>query len=175
MFGERIAQETANHLRSHISAYLAEVNDQFTAEVTLVVPKSIEVASVVGGMFTEYDSILPQYGIDVLNKVFLPEGLNLFTYQYEGQINGLVHGNSQAAVDHAIKRHAAAVELFLKRHEVLHELNTDNFSIVGMYFQTVQFSGAEDLGEVEGTQTWVAAFSLDLVWVTSENGPGQHA
>lgn len=175
MFHEQIAKQTADHLRTHIEGYLDEVNAWFPDDqIQLTVPKSIDVSSVVGGLFASFNEILPQYGIDISNKVFVPEGENLWTYQYTGQINGMLHGNSEQFVSKAIARHAAAVELFIKRHSVMHELETDQFTIVEMVWVDMIFSGAEDLGEVEGQQTWLAGFSIDLGWITSEQGPGQH-
>lgn len=175
MFQEDIADWTATHLRTHIEAYLDEVNGRFSIPATLVLPKSIESTSVVGGLISSYNEILPQYGIDCADKEFSEAIGDLYTYQYTGQINGMLHGTSRQAVDTAIKRHGAAVELFIKRHQFLHEYVTDDFSFLELAMGTVSFSGAEDLGVVDGRQLWLAAFSIDVAWFTSEAGPGQHA
>lgn len=180
MYHEDLARLTADHLRAHIGAYLTAENARHTEKVKLIVPKSIEPASVVGGMFTEFNNILPQYGIDVLDKVFMPDNSgDLFTYLYSGQINGLVHGSTQDSVDKLIKRHSAGVEFFIRNHLTLHESSqtplSANFALLEFSYLQTQFSGAEDLGEVEGSHTWMAAFSIDCAWLTSEDGPGLHA
>lgn len=175
MFEEQIGKWTADHLRTHIEDYLAEVNASASTPITLVVPKAIEVASVVGGLFTEYDNILPQYGIDILGKSFAGMSENLFIYQYDGQINAMVHAGSREAVDMLVKRHAAAIELFIRRHEVVHLYQTNDFSMLDMSFSAKDFSGAEELSEVAGRPLWVAGISINLTWLTSEDGPSQHA
>lgn len=180
MYHEDLARLTADHLRTHIEVYLTEENARYNDKVKLIVPKSIEPASVVGGMFTEFDNILPQYGIDILEKVFIPDNSgDLFTYLYTGQINGLVHASTRDAVDKLVKRHGASVERFVRQHQTLHDWQTpvplnENFRITEFAFSAIQWSGAEDLGEVEGAHTWMAGFSCDCAWVTSEEGPGQH-
>lgn len=173
MYHEEVAQWAADHLRTHIRAYLDEVNARFTDNTTLTTPKAIEVASEVGGLFTTFDEILPQYGIDILGKVF-SDGDDLYTYLYSGQINGMVSGQSSQSVDRMITRHSSAVELFIRRHQVAHEFSTNDFRILEVGFDGVQFSGAEDLGEVAGRQLWIAGFSIDFSLLTSEDGPAQH-
>jgi len=179
MYHEALAALTAVHLRTHIEAYLTDENAKHSDKTKLVVPKSIDAASVVGGMFIEFDNILPQYGIDVFEKVFIPDNSgDLFTYLYTGQINGLVHASTREAVDKLCKRHGASVERFIREHLTLHEFQgprlNDEFLVTEFSFTSIQWSGAEDLGEVEGAHTWMAGFSADCAWVTSENGPGQH-
>ena len=173
MYHEEVAKWAADHLRTHIRPYLDEVNARFDDGTTLTTPKGIEVASEVGGTFTMFDEILPQYGIDILSKVF-SDGVDLYPYLYSGQINGMVNGQSRQAVDKMITRHSSAVELFIRRHEVAHEFSTDDFRILEIGFDGVQFSGAEDLGEVDGRELWIAGFSIDFSLLTSEDGPGQH-
>lgn len=146
----------------------------FASPITLTNPKSISSASVVGGLFTSFNDILPQYGIDISNKIFVPEGPDLFTYQYVGQINGLIHAGSEQAADQVIKRHAAAVELFIRRHQYAHSYEVAQFKLIEMLFNDIEMSGAEDLGMVDGKQMWLSAFSMNLFWWTSEDGPSQH-
>jgi hypothetical protein len=176
MFQEELALYTSDHLRSHIKAYLQAVDDLYTGnkKVPIPPPKTIEVASVVGGTMDQFDQILPAYGIDVLNVIASEDALSLWTHQYDGQINGLVSGSSASIVDAMIKRHAKAVETFVRNHELLHKLNSSEYTLVGFGAGNLEFSGAEDLGEVENTPVWLAAFSLNVSWFVSEDGPGQH-
>lgn len=175
MYQEQLAEITGTHLRSHIKAYLLDVGGDFSDGVPLLVPKRIEPASVVGGMISEFDSILPMYGIDVLGKTASQDDTALWSYEYAGQINGLVSSGSREAVDKLIKRHEAAVEMFIRDHRLMHQENNDRFSIIEFAFAGSDFSGAEDLGEHEGSQVWLAGFSINVSWFTSESGPDQHA
>lgn len=177
MFQEDLAKYTADHLRTHIEAYLEAVNARFTGakKISLIVPKTIEVASVVGGTISEFQKLLPMYGIDVLNISEAQDSAALYTHEYDGQINGLISSSSRDIADGLIKRHANAVERYVRDHLFLHELKNDYFTVVNFQAGNLEFSGAEDLGEVEGKQIWLAAFSLNVVWFTSEDGPIQHA
>ena len=177
MYGENVARYTADHLRTHIKDYLDEIAAEYasTNPVTLIVPKSIDVSSVVGGLIDSYDEILPQYGIDTLGKIPSQDDSALWSYEYPGQINGLIHGGSQEAVDLGIKRHERAIEQFIREHRLLHNYvdPAGDFSILEFVFATVDFSGAEDLTTNERS-IWTAGFSVNCSWFTSESGPGQH-
>lgn len=178
MFHEQIAKYTADHLRSHIEAYLAEVDAQFTGQdkVSLILPKQIEPASQVGGMIEEFGEILPQYGIDCLTKSPSQDDASLWSYEYAGQINGLVDAGSRQAVDKLLWRHSAAVESFIQDHRYLHQEDFTGlgFSIVEFIFIGTEWSGAEYMGEYDERAIWTAAFSSNVSWITSEEGPGQH-
>jgi len=176
MYHEQIAKLTADHLRTHIAAYLAEIEAEYlgTDKVTLVVPKSIDPASVVGGMMTEFDQILPQYGVDVLNKNLGAEIEGLFTYDYAGQINGIVSSTSRDSVDKLCSRHARAVEKFIKEHLFNLHSTDPNFTMIGIGFMGLDCSGAENLGTVNDREIWIAAFSINLIWATSEDTAMQH-
>lgn len=175
MYDEFISKYTADHLRTHINAYLSTVNNSLPTQIKLATPKSIESASVVGGLFTTFDEILPQYGIDIMGKTFIPEGRDLYTFEYLGQINGLVHAGSQQEVDKQVKRHSAAVELFVRNHQFLHQyVETNYFQLLEFTFLTVEWSGGEELPEVDGRSQWMAGFSMNVAWLLSEEGPGQH-
>ena len=176
MYQEQLAKLTADHLRTHIKAYLDIVDAMFAGNdnVPLLVPKTIEPASLVGGMVTAFDKILPQYGIDVMGKQLAASDDSLWSYEYAGQINGLVHGGSQEAVDKLVKRHAAAVELFIRNHRVLHQEDNLQYRVVEFVFVASDFSGAEDLGEHDSGPIWLAGFSINVSWFTSEDGPNQH-
>lgn len=176
MFQEQLARLTANHLREHIKDYLDDISSEATADlsVPLLVPKRIDVSSVVGGLISEFAQILPQYGIDITAKHQSTDDSALWSYEYVGQINGLVHGGSREAVDLLISRHARAVEFFIKKHQFLHGYSDDNFKILEFLYVDTDFSGAEDISDSENT-LWLAGFSMNVLWFTSEFGPSDHA
>lgn len=176
MFQEQIASLTADHLRTHISDNLEFIGSLFPVDdqVKLVLPKSISVASAVGGMFKDFDRILPAYSIDIWGKAEAITIDNLNTYDYAGQISGMISANSRDAADKLVKRHAAAVELFFRTHERLHEMNTSEFRIIFFGFSNTEFSGAEYLSELNGREVWIAGFSFDCIWTTSEASVMQH-
>ena len=176
MYQENLGRETARHLREHIKDYLDDIAAEYTGEITvpLLVPKRIEIASSVGGMINEFDQILPQYGIDIMGKSLSPSDESLWSYEYQGQINGLVHAGSREAVDLIIERHARAVEYFIRQHKLLHKFENANFSILEFAFAGVDFSGAEEMTD-DGKTVWLAGFSINVSWFTSEEGPDDHA
>jgi len=173
MFQEKIAKITADHLRTHIAAYLDEVNSQFEDNdiVKLVVPKKIEVAGQVGGVVNELPENLPHYAVDCLTKSFGGVREDLWTYSYDGHFAGMVSATNQSAVDKLTKRHAAAIEKFVRQHFHLHAYTDDDFTLLQMVFLASDFSGAEPVGEVNGRELWLGAFRLDVTWGTSEDGP----
>jgi len=176
MYHENIARFTANHLRSHIKSYLDIIAAEYTGElsVPLIVPKRIDYNSAVGGMINEFAQILPEYGIDVLNKIPGQSDASLWIYEYIGQLNGLVDGGSREAVDLQIARHARAVEMFIRAHKTLHQQEFTGFSLVEFIFVTTEWSGAEYLGTAEDRDIWIAGFSTNVSWITSEEGPEDH-
>ena len=176
MFQEDIAQLTADHLRTHIRGYLDTVNASYapTKKITLVMPKDIIVASQIGGLIVEANEVLPQYGIDILGKQIGGTFEDLILYSYNGQINGLVNSTSQQGADTLVKRHARAVEHFVRDHKFLHFENNDNFRIMEVQWLGMEVSGAEPIGLGPDRELWVAGFSHDVVWVTSEDDMAQH-
>jgi hypothetical protein len=70
-----------------------------------------------------------------------------------------------------VKRHAKAVETFIKQHRLLQGIpEQDNFLIVEFSFSSTSLSGAMEVEE----NLWVSAFSTSIHWAVSEDGPGQH-
>lgn len=176
MFQERLSIIIADHLRVHIGAYLEEVEGWFPGSkvATLVVPKSINTAGQVGGVAKDLDKILPAYAVDILPKTFAGvSDENLFLYQYAGHIAGMARSGSEESVNRIIKRHYSAVELFVKRHWLLHKATNDQFTVVEMMFVDSDFSGSEPIEEGPKEQ-WVAAFRIDLQITTSEDSYFQH-
>jgi hypothetical protein len=171
MYQEQLAKLTADHLRTHIKAYLAEIAAGFDAknQVPLVVPKAIETASAVGGLIQDFDKILPRYGVDVFGKDAGATDDSLNSWVYSGQIVGVVHGSSQSSVDKIVKRHMAAVELFIARHRLLHLEKNNYYSILNFGFVANETSGAEAIGDL-----WIAGFTFECIWITSEYEAFQH-
>lgn len=177
MYFEPIAELTADHLRTHIEAYLDEIATRYNGKdrVPLVVPKSIEATSVVGGMWTEFDNILPQYGVDILGRTFSGVSDNLFEYEYPGQINGMVHALDELTVDRLCKRHCEAVERFIKEHQLMHQHTNNQFTVIEIGHSETTLSGAENIQGDNNKSIWVAGFSINIVYLISEDGPSQHA
>lgn len=171
MYQEEIASTTADHLRTHIKDYLNAVSAKHSDKLSLVVPRSIDSASIVGGMISELPTKLPAYAIDCLNKSFAGTDENLFIYQYQGQINGMVAAASQDHVDKLTKRHSAAVEWFIREHLGLHALSGDGFTLLEFDYVETDFSGAELVDESADRELWLGAFSINVFWFTSEDGP----
>lgn len=179
MFQEEIANLTADHLRAHIGAYLTTVEDIYADGIKLQIPKSIETANLVGGVYNAEPKAMPAYAVDIISKAF--NGVDpdsLWTYSYDGHIAGVVSGGSEASVNAMIKRHEQAVEKFVREHEFMHKqvnvLIGNDFSIHELGFTGAAFSGAELVEEKNNRQVWIAGFRIDLIWVISESGPNQH-
>jgi hypothetical protein len=178
MFQEEVADLTADHLREHIRALLDEISAHYDDGVQLVTPKSIETDNLVGGVYSSKVGSMPAYAVDIINKTFAgesPEGL--WIYAYDGHIAGIVSGSSEEVVNKSVKRHEAATELFVKRHEFMHALESpkgQDFRLRELGFTGAAFSGAEMVDEENNRQTWIAGFRIDLLWLVSEFGPTQH-
>lgn len=178
MFQEEIADLTSTHLRTHIEAYLSAVQALHADTIKLQMPKTIETANLVGGVYNTSNDKMPAYAVDVLNKTFAattPE--NLWLYDYEGHIAGIISGLDEVSVNKLIKRHEEAVEKFVKDHLSFHNLSStlgSDFTVVGFDFVDAAFSGAEELETVEDRTVWIAGFRIDLTWTVSEAGPGDH-
>lgn len=174
MYQEEIAKITADHLRTHIEVYLAEEAANHNDQITLVMPKKIEVASAIGGSMAEYDKILPSYAVDIMEKSIWQGGPDLHTYVYDGHISGLLGGNSQDLVDKLCKRHSSAVEHFVKQHLYLHEYNSDQFTIVNFIYLGSTTTGAELLSNENDRELWFDGFRVDTSWIVSEGEGYQH-
>lgn len=178
MFQEEIADLTADHLRTHIKAYLQAVQALHGGTIKLQVPKTIETANLVGGVYNTSTGKMPAYAIDVLNKTFAGNPENLWLYNYEGHIAGVVAGLDEKSVNLIIKRHEEAAEKFVREHLNLHGLVSligSDFTIIEFAFIGAAFSGAEELDTTNDVTTWIAGFRIDLNWIVSEPGPSNHA
>jgi hypothetical protein len=173
MFFEQIGDYTRSHLRSHIRAYLLEQQTLHDDKIPLVMPKSIDLSSMVGGTIQVARDTLPQYAINVLSKSpsQIPE--DYFAYNYPGQIMVLVGGRSAKDVDLLAMRHAAAIEKFAKEHPHLHQYSdADGFTLLHWIWNRTTFSGAMNLeGETDSDgEFWVNGAQIDFTWTTSEMG-----
>ena len=179
MYQEEIADLTAEHLRSHMQAYLDEVKAIYQDAVELTFPKAIETANLVGGVYNATQKAMPAYAVDIIDKVFTEHADDLWLYQYNGHIAGVISASSEDTANKIVKRHEQATEMFVKRHDHFHQMAAqlpgNNFMIVGLGFVGSAFSGAEKIDESQNRETWIAGFRIDLAWIVSEDGPGDHA
>ena len=174
MFQKQLATITRDDLRLHIEGYIGEVNDWYDTPISNVLPKRIELASMAGGVFAAPEDQLPYYGVDCITKQIAQRPDNLFCYEYNGHIAGLVSAGSRDGVDDLVKLHSAAVELFVRNHALLHQFVNPNFSILEFGFLANTFSGAEPRFIEDNRELWIAGFEVTTFWHTSEDGPRQH-
>jgi hypothetical protein len=174
VFQKKLSIITRDHLRQHIEGYIDEVNGWYDTPITNVLPKRIELASMAGGVFAAPEDQLPYYGVDCITKALAQRPENLYCYEYNGHIAGLVSAGSRDGVDDLVKAHAAAVELFVRNHTLLHQSAEDQFTILEFGFLAATFSGAEPRFIEDNRELWIAGFEVTTFWQTSEDGPGQH-
>lgn len=181
MYQEEAADLTAGHLREHLQAYLIQVSRIYADQTVLAFPRTIETNNLVGGVYNTSTDKMPAYAIDLISKQFDGQSNEgLWLYNYEGHIAGVVSGNDEAQVNKMVKRHEQATEMFVKDHVHLHQMSHvlpgNDFTIMGLGFVGAAFSGAEQVDETnEDNQIWIAGFRIDLLWILSETGPGDHA
>lgn len=178
MYQEEIAKLTAKHLKAHIGDYLEILQKRYPDAVKLQIPKAIETDNLVGGVYNTTPENMPAYAVDIISKSFSENTDNLWLYNYEGHIAGVVTGNGEVAVNALVKRHEQATEMFVKQHEFMHVYGSqmgNDFKIHGLGFSGAAFSGAELVSERQDREVWIAGFRIDLLWIASEDGPGQHA
>jgi hypothetical protein len=174
MYQESIAKYTADHLRTHIREYLDIVQASTSSPGTtkLVLPKSIADTSTIGGLLAELGGLTPIYGVDCADKQLSTRRDDVYLHEYEGFITGLLTAPTKEIADQLMKRHAAAVELFVKNHLYLHGQSFTAFMIVEYQYLSTSFTGASYL---EDSDSWLSAFTVNTLWLTSEGGAGQHA
>lgn len=181
MFQEAIARQTADHFREHIEDYLEAIAASFTGtdRLTLKVP-SVSSTTLVGGVMRTPLNALPALGVDCLDKQQMQASEGLCYYQYDGAIAGLVSASSSEEVDKLAKRYAAATEKFVSQHQFLVDHNTGqpyetaDFMMREFIFINTTFSGAIEI-ELEGEEPlWIDGFTMNVLWVTSEDQYSQH-
>lgn len=175
MFQEQIAQHTAEHFRTHVEAILDEIRAGFTGtdKLTTAVPEVTDDTLVGGVMQVELER-LPIIGIDCSEKQEIPSGESLYYCQYTGAFAGLVSAPSANEADRLCKRYAAAAEMFVREHQFLHGYSTTNFTFRELYYINTQLSGAMEVELEKDERSWVAGFTMNVAWVTSEDQPRQH-
>lgn len=165
MFYKAIATQTADHLRTHLQAYLQIYSD--LNDVPLIMPKKIEVGSPIGGVIREED--VPTYSVDCLAKVKgedTDEDLNVWVYN--GQITGLVAAGTGPAADLLAKGHAGVCERFVRQHMYL-PISGADFTVIEMAYTAVDISTA-----LEVETDWLCGFRVEVWWKTSEDAAFQH-
>lgn len=177
MFQEEVADLTAKHLRTHIEAYLQEVSDVYSDKIKLQMPKAIETANLVGGVYNTTRNKMPAYAVDIIEKADAGQTTEgLWLRNYTGHIAGIVSAESESNANALVKRHEQAVELFVNRHQFMHQMASvlgQDFTIIELLFVGAGFSGAEQVEE-GNREGWIAGFRIELIWVVSEPGPDQH-
>lgn len=175
MFQEAIGKLTAEHLRTHIVDYLTEIEALYTGSdaIKLKVP-TVSDKQLVGGVMAADIDELPLIGVDCVEKQEIPSGESLYYYQYDGAIVGLVRGQDSSVVDRMIKRYQRAAEKYAREHLYLHLPPQDGFMIREFIYVKTSFSGSMEVELEEQSKTWIAGFTCEVSWFTSEDAPRQH-
>jgi len=169
-------------MREHMEAYLATAGADLDSTLKLPVPKTFDVASFVGGVVgLSGKSDFPALSIDAYNKVSSTTDENLYTFRYDGQITGMVGGENAKVVEQQAKAYGAAVEMFIRDHAyspygAAYDASVLPFQIIEFAFLRSEFFGAANV-EVEARgqrKLWVDGFRIEVAWLTSEEGAGQH-
>lgn len=175
MWSEELGEITANHLRTHIAAYLADIESDYSDGVKLVQPRAIETANLVGGVYSVDIEKLPAYAVDVMSKSFVASRDDGWLYQYDGHIAMITSAQSEGAANRISKRHLRAVEKFVREHQFLHQqVINDECAIHEFGFAGSALSGAAKVDEENNRQLWVAGARVDVIWVTRESGFFDH-
>lgn len=177
MFQEALAEQTAEHFREHLEDLLDGIAQQFSGPniLTTKVP-NVDSVTLVGGVMSAPIEQLPLIGVDCVEKRPTPSNESLYLYEYEGAFAGLASASTAQEADKLAKRYAAAVELFIREHELLHQITNDWFSVREFLYGGTGFSGSIEVQlEEQAPDLWIAGFTIPTLWVTSEDGPRQHA
>lgn len=180
MFQEALGKLTSEHLRTHLEAYLTDIQALYTGsdKLKLTVP-TVSDKTLVGGVMSADIDELPIIGVDCVEKQEIPSNESLYLYQYGGSIVGLVRGQDASQADRLVKRYNRAIELFVKKHQYLHDTNTSSplsteFGIREFLYTDTTFSGSMELELEEEKRVWVAGFTCNVLWFTSEDSYEQH-
>jgi len=183
MYQEEIADLTAAHLRSHIKAYIDAVGLIYPDTIKMQYPKSVETANLVGGVYNAKPNEMPAIAIDIISVEFAANTTEgLWLYNYDGHIAEVISGGSEDTVNRIIKRHQQACETFVNDHLHFHQVEDQLTSPLGQPFTIMEFgfsgsafSGAEEVTEKQNRKTWIAGYRIDVNWLVSQQGPGDHA
>jgi hypothetical protein len=176
MYYEQLRVWTRDHLVHHLKPILEAEEDLNGDSVALVMPKYIDLASVLGGVVAVARNTLPQYAIDCNSKITDFSAENLNTYAYSGSISLIVGATDAAAADKLASRHSAAVEKYVMTHRFGHQTqHPHGFWIIGFAWVNTDFSGAIKLEDENQTQEfWVSAADVQVQWQTSEDSAMEH-
>lgn len=186
MYGDQIARITRDHCLAHLEALLDAANGLLDKPVTLIMPRTFDISSYVGGRTgVAGRETLPSLSIDAPNKVFagVTED-NLWEFNYTGQVLGMVAARSGDEAESIAKCYVGAIETYINSHQ--HAPFDDTFNESGLPFRIAEFGwtrssrfGATNLADASagaraGSTFWTDGFRTDVFWTVSESGPGQH-
>jgi hypothetical protein len=176
MFYEQLRILTRDHLVSHLKPLLEQQEDMNDDPIALVMPKYIDLSSILGGVVAVARNSLPQYAIDCGEKVTDLGADDLNTFIYSGSIALIVGATDAAAADKLCSRHAAAVEKFSMTHRFFHQVeHPHGFNVIGFAWVNTDFSGAIKLDEESQAQDlWVSAADVRVQWQTVEDAAMEH-
>ena len=175
MYQEQIAKVTSEHLRTHIEAYLTDIESLFTGsdKMGLKVP-NVSSETLVGGIMSADIDELPIFGVDCVEKQEIQSPEALCYYQYTGAIVGMIVANDAYLADKMIKRYQRAAEFFVRQHQYLHLHEDPDFTIREFLFTSTSFSGSMEVELEEQKRAWVAGFTTNVLWIASEDQYRQH-
>jgi hypothetical protein len=175
MFQEEIGELTSEHFRTHIEDYLDTIETSFTGTniLKLTVP-TVSDKTLVGGVMQVKIEDLPVLGVDCMDKTELPSNESLCYYQYDGALAGVVKGSDASIADRLAKRYQKAVEKFVKEHQYLHLQTNSNFMMREFLYTGTTFSGSMEVELEDEQPIWVAGFTTNVLWFTSEDYYRQH-
>lgn len=177
MYFSEIVRYTREHYLEHLPSLIADCKAQYSDNIPVIAPVTLDIASAVGGVIKLARSTLPQYAIDCSNKEPLDtDPDNLYLYGYTGQFQFLCSASNPDTAEEVARRHAWMFEKFCKEHANLHI-----YSFTGGTIQELNCFGTDLVGSMnlnpEGSpdgELWVAGGSMDISWKVSENGYYQH-
>ena len=182
MYYRLVASITRDHIREHLQDYLDVAEVDLDTNTKLTLPKSFDVASFVGGVVgITGKGDFPAMAIDAHSKAASPTTEDLYTQRYDGQITWMVGGDNPKVVEQQAKGYGAALEMFITDHRYKPFVDSFDesalpFSFVEFGFIRSEFFGAASV-EVEQRgqkRLWVDGGRLEIAWITSERGQGQH-
>lgn len=179
MFQEAIGKLTSDHLRESIAGLLTTIEALHTGQDAIHLPvPTVSDKTLVGGVMAADVDELPIIGVDCVEKQEIPSNESLFLYQYDGAIVGLVKGQDSSVVDRMVKRYQRAAETYVRTHQYLHDSASNplssEFLIREFIYVKTSFSGSMEVELEEQRKIWIAGFTCNVVWITSEDSYRQH-
>jgi hypothetical protein len=184
VFHRLVGSITRDHIREHLPTYLEQASALQDMAIRLPLPKSFEVASFVGGVAGVKDrNDFPALSIDAYSKTASSTNEDFYIYRYDGQITGMVASDNPETVEQLAKGYETALEMFIRDH--VYEPVSASFNKASIPFKLLEFGyvRSEFFGAatVEPEQEkgrnrrmWIDGFRIELAWLVSEDGAGQH-